>query len=865
MEDSEATASQPAAGNLTGSRVGRFIIRERLGAGGMGEVYLADDPQLKRRVAIKRLLPEHGRSDAQLLKEAQRASALSHPRIASVYDVFTVDGQSFLVMEFVDGVTLRDRAASSPLSIDEFETISAQCVDGLAAAHAANILHGDLKPANIMLTRAGDVKICDFGLARRLPRPGGTSDSTISAPRALVGTPAYMSPEVIFERPTDGRADIFSLGILFYEVLAGKHPFLAEGAIATIDRILNDTPEPLDRVNPQVAPRLARLIHRMFERPLEKRPASMAEIGRELASIRLDRASFERRRRRRRRVAILSGAAALVALLIVGVPRLEQWTRTRPSGQAIPTNIHLAVLPFTAPPGDSVRQFFTQGLIESLNAKLSRLTVNRPLQVATSADVRNRQVRTPAEAREQLGANVALVGSLRYRGDTLEVICQLLDTKSGSILRAETVTADASNPLGIDDRITEAAIRMLGLDLVKNERDSILAHATTQPSAYDYYLQARGYLSNFDRLENIDNAVTVFRKALDVDRRYALAYAGLGEAYWRKHELTKSSTWVEPARAACEGALGIDPNLAEPHACLGMVLAGTGEYEKAAAEYASALAREPTDDVLYLGLATAYEKLGRQSDAEQAYKRAIELRPHYWAAYNMLGVYYYRAGRYDDALVMFQQVVALTPDSYRGYNNMGADYFMKDQTLEAIEAFQKSRSIRPNYVAASNLGTLYYFEGDFRRSAALFKEALSMDQGNYQVWGNLAPALELSGARDEAVAAFRRTRDLVRERLDVNPRDASLHIALADCEAALGETEAARRSLEQTLKLAPNDAHTLLRIATFYEHRLHQRDAALMWLAKAVARGQTWREIDRSPILGDLRADPRFEKLRHAA
>ena len=867
MDSGHASTVGPGEPDLIGTAVGRFVIRARVGHGGMGEVYRADDPQLKRTVAIKRLLPtwDARQTGSQLLKEAQRASALNHSRIASVYDVLDLDGQLFLVMEYVDGMSLRERIESSPLSVDEFEVVSAQCVEGLAAAHAANILHGDLKPANIMLTRAGDVKICDFGLARRLPRPGGSNDSTITAPRALVGTPAYMSPEVIFERPTDGRADIFSLGIVFYEVLARKHPFLADGAIATIDRILNDTPEPLDRVNPHVPARLARLVHRMFERPLEKRPASMTEIGRELASIREDRANFERRRSRRRRVAILSGAAAVVALLVVGVPRLQEWMRaSAPAGDSIPSNIQLAVLPFMAP-GDVSRQFFVDGLVQSLNARLSRLTVNHPLQVASAADVHSRGVRNAKEAREQLGSNVALSGSLRYSGNSLEIICQLIDTRSGDILRAETITADPSNPLAAEDRIMEAVIRMLGLTLSETERTAIVAHDTAQPGAYDYYLQAKGYLSTYDRLENVDNAITVFRKALDIDARYALAYAGLGEAYWRKHELTGSSTWVEPARGACEGALGIDPNVAEPHACLGLVLAGTGEYEKAAAEYAMALQRESTDDELYLGLATAYEKLGRQNDAEQSYRRAIQLRPQYWGAYNMLGAYYYRAARYDDALAMFQQVVALTPDSYRGYSSIGAIYFMKDQTAEATAAFQKSLSIRPNYNAASNLGTLYYFEGEFRRSADLFKQAVSIDPGNYQVWANLAGALDLAGAQTEAPPAYRRARELLRERIGVNARDASLYIQLADCDAALGDMDAARLDLAQTLKLAPTEAHTLLLIAAFYEHRLHNRSEALTWLSNALAHGQTWREVDRSPLLRSLRADARFSKLRHAA
>jgi tetratricopeptide (TPR) repeat protein len=231
----------------------------------------------------------------------------------------------------------------------------------------------------------------------------------------------------------------------------------------------------------------------------------------------------------------------------------------------------------------------------------------------------------------------------------------------------------------------------------------------------------------------------------------------------------------------------------------------------------------------------------------------------------MLGAYYYRAGRYDDALAMFQQVVALTPDSYRGYSSIGAIYFMKDRTADAIAAFQKSLAIRPNYNAASNLGTLYYYEGNFRRSAELFKQAVSIDQGNYQVWNNLASALSLAGAEQDAKTAYTHARDLLRERIRINPRDAYMLIVLANCEAALGDMDAARSLLDKTLKLAPTEAHTLFRIGVFYEERLHERDAALSWLSRAIARGQTWREIDRLPALRDLRRDPRFEKLRHAA
>ena len=852
----------PAPVDLTGLTIGRFVIRARLGAGGMGEVYRADDTQLKRTVAIKRLVRNlHNQSPAtRLLKEAQRASALNHPHIASVYDVFAMGSELLLVMEYIDGITLGQRMTRS-ISVSDFCKIAVQCTGALSAAHGRGILHGDLKPANIMLTRDDEVKVCDFGLARRLARGDASADTTTTR-HGIAGTPGYLPPEVVLEQSIDERADIFSLGVVFYEMLAGGNPFATGGLVATFDRILNHAPEPLDRVNPHVSPKLARVVQRMLEKDPRQRYTSAVEIGETLSLIGTQQSLVEKRLRRLGRVrtwAAVGGAAVFV----LTVSQVRDW-RYEPSTVSVPQEINLAVLPFTVAGAGRDRQSFSEGLTEALNEQLSRLTVNRRFQVATVADRRARNVTNPIEAREQLGANVALSGSLQYTGNVVQVTSLLIDTQSGRRLRAETFAADVSNPLIVHARVVETAVRMMGIDPATADRTLLRANAPARPGAYDFYLQARGYLLNYDRIESVDSAIAVFRKALEVDPRYALAYAGLGQAYWRKHELTGAASWVGPARAACECALGIAPDLAEPHACLGMVLNGTGEYEKGAAAFRLALDREPTNDGMYLGLATAYEKLGRHPDAEQTYRRAIELRPHYWGAYNNLGAYYYRFGRFDDALVMFQQVVALAPDSFRGYSSMGAVYFMKDSTDEAITAFQKSLAIRPNYAAASNLGTLYYFEGEFRRAADLFRQAVSLDQGSYQVWGNLARALEQAGEKEGAAVAYRRARELALERLDVNPRNASLHLAVADYSSALGQTDRARVSLAETLKLAPDDAHTLFQIAAFFESRLKARDEALKWLARAVARGQTWREIDRAPELRELRADPRFDQMRRS-
>jgi tetratricopeptide (TPR) repeat protein/TolB-like protein/predicted Ser/Thr protein kinase len=857
-----AAEPTPCGRNLSGTTVGRFFIRARVGAGGMGEVYRADDPQLRRTVAIKRL--SHS-SDRELLKEAQRASALNDPHIAAVYDVFAEGDELFLVMEYVDGVTLKQRL-QSPLGIDEFYRIAMQCLEALEAAHQKGILHGDLKPANIMLTRDGDVKICDFGLARRVALPGSSGSIlntvTTTGQPGGAGTPGYMAPEVALNQRVDIQADLFSLGVVFYEMLAQKHPFTAGSVMATLARLLHHEPESIESVNPHVPARLGRIVHRMLEKEPSKRQASAAEVARELAAAQKEEIAAGKRRRAIGWVAAALLVTGVAAFAIADGPRLVRRVRSAVSGDALPAPIHLAVLPFAESNPPDNHAFFSAGFTEAVNRRLSRLTLNRPIQVSSSGDVRARQVGSAAEARQQLGANVALTGALSYEQQVVVITCAIVDTRAGRTLRQGSVTADPRDPLVAENRIVEMVVGWLAIDLTDDEQRSLVARETSQPGAYDFFLQASGYLQNYDRPESIDSAITVFRRALEVDGRYALAYAGLGQAYWRKHELTGSSAWVEPARAACEGALGIDPSLAEPHACLGMVLNGTGAYERAAAEYGLALAREPTNDVLYSGAATAYERLGRPDEAEQSYRRAIELRPHYWAGYNMLGAFYYRTARYDDALKMFQQVVDLAPDSFRGYSSLGAVYFMKDRMTEAIDAFQRSLAVRPNYVAASNLGTLLYSEGEYKQSAEMLRQALAMDQGSYQVWANLASALETIGDQSGAEAAYREMRSRVLDRLTVNARDPNLHLALANCHAALGDLAQARSELQSALALKPSDAHTLFTIAAIYEQRFGQRDEALQWLTRSIEQGQTWREIDHAPMFAELRKDPRFQQLR---
>jgi serine/threonine-protein kinase len=896
--DSPIQSGPPAPHHedLTGRTIGRFAVRQRLGAGGMGEVYLAEDTRLKRPVALKRLAPKlkyeaHFRE--RFMREAERASRLSAQNIAHLYDAFEENGEIFLVMEYVEGQTLRHRLSTS-IPLGEFFSIALQCAEALVAAHERQIVHRDIKPENIMLTPAGRLKILDFGVARHVPTAAEAGDSATMDTReydssAISGTPAYMAPEVLLQQDADTRADIFSLGILFYEALAGRHPFLASSVIATSDRILHEEPQPISFYNRNVPPELERVVAKMMAKDREDRYATAADLLVDLKSLARAHSSGgptpvhltpAHAPRAAEGVAplparwpvtslLLAAAVAvplLILLAILFVPALrERLTSPDAIRPTLPATKNVAVLPFKSI-GESVQtQAYCDGLTETLTAKLTQLTAAHALQVVPSSEVRARKVSSPEEARRELGVNLVLSGTYHQVGETVRVNFILVDTSSLRQLHADSFDLSMRDPFAIENRVVTGAVEMLGLRTSSAENRVLAASGTQVPTAHQLYTEARGYLLNYDQPENIEQAIGLFQRALDLDPNFALARAGLGSAYWKKFETTKQARWVQPARAACELSLALAPGLAAGEICLGRVETGTGKYEAAVRRFQRALEIEPTNDEAYRSLAETYDKLLRPDDAEKTYKRAIELRPNYWASYNWLGAFYYGKGRFADAAEMFKRVVALAPESARGYNNLGAAFLSLGREKEAIPAFEKSLSIRPNASAASNLGTLYFFSmSDYPRAARAFEQALTFNQDDYGLWGNLGAARRWAGNSDGAREAYQKAATLAEAARKLNPRDARVHADLAEYYASLGEPARARPLMEQALKLDPKNHQILFQAAVLHEVYLKQRDAALQFLAEAVRQNHPWPEIERAPGLKDLRTDPRFAPLRPA-
>ncbi len=860
---SRQAAVTPADSSLSGTVAGRFLIRGRLGAGGMGEVYRADDLRLKRAVALKRMSP-HLRADRlyreRFFKEAERASGLTGDHVAAVYDVLEDNGEIFLVMEYVEGETLRERL-HRPLPLEEFLHIARQCADALVVAHARGIVHCDLKPENIMLTATQQVKVLDFGVAKHIPR----TDDSSTLEELVGGTPAYMSPEVLLDNLSDGRADIFSLGVVFYEALTGQHPFRARSFVATSQRILHDSPPPVSSLNPKVPPAIETIVSRMLAKDPEQRIASASQLSadlRNLTSPELLTPPPALRQSRRWRYSIPTVAIfALVIVLLAGAVirrrQIEHWLNAR----EIPKQKYLAVLPFNSSAGDANTRAFSAGLTESLAVRLKQLQLGYPLQVVPPSEILAEGVNTVEQAHKSFGANLVLEGSVRESGTMVRVNYSLIDAETRNQLQADTITTQASDPFTLEDRVVDGVLNTLGPELQNQNRPTVVNHGTTEPAAYDFYLRGRGYLQEYHDPERVDSAIAVFNHALERDPNYALAYAGLGQAYWHKYEETHNQNWVAKASQGCKRAVELGRELANGHTCIGTVYNGTGRYEQAAEEFQRAAQLDPDSDDALRGLGLAYQSLVKLPEAEANYQRAISLHPNYWAGYNWLGSFYYRQARYEDAAKMFSHVVALAPDSERGYSNLGGVYLNLGRYAEAIPLFQRSVAIRPTADAYSNLATAYFFQQRFDEAAHTYEQAVKLNAEDYEMWGNLGDAYNWSSKQQsQAPQSYRKAISLANAALRVNPRDAAVLCDLALYHAMLREQDAAISSIRRALALAPGNSDFLFKAAEIY-NQFGMTERALAALQDSIKQGYSKFFTRDHPIFGNLKTDPRFHKL----
>jgi serine/threonine-protein kinase len=866
-----AARVDPAADALTGTTVGRFVISERLGAGGMGQVYGAEDTTLKRFVAIKRMSP-HARSTKadrkRLLKEAQRASALNHPNLGSIYDVIEHAGELWVVMEYIEGKTLRHRL-KQPISTDEFFAIAAQCCEGLQAAHEKGIIHGDIKPENIMLAPGNRVKILDFGVARRAWSSNPNDDTkSMETMTPAGGTPAYMAPEVLLQRRDDCRSDIFSLGLVFYEMLGGGQPFQSDSLATTVARIVHEDPPSLKNVPGP----LAAVISRTLAKDPDARYPSVAVLLDDLRRVqqggkpKRDPSAAGSLRQYRVLAAL---AIVLIVVALLGSPPARRWLRSSTASTAatpsqangLPQTKILAVLPFAAVDGNTKLTALGEGLVESLASKLGKLTEDRAFEVVPARNLQDKRISTLPDAARMFGANLGLTLTLEPQSAGLvKVTYSLLNAQTGAPIGGGALTVPTTDAFSVEQDVAEGTVKALRLQLHPEEETALKYHGTDKAEAYQYYLQAQGYLLDHSRAENLDNAALMAREALKLDPNFGMAKAVLGESYWLKYSDTKQKQWIAPAQTGCNDAVKLGNAGTAGHVCLGLIEDGTGHSPEAAAEFQLALGLEPTNEEAAIGLALADEHEGKITEAEKAYQQAIQSHPNSRYSYNLFGTFYRRRAEYDKALQMFAKVIQIAPEWYGTYVNIGSIYNDMGQYEKGIDPLKKSIAIRPSYSGYVNLGAAYFGLNKFDDAAKAYQEAIKLDPEQQVIWGNLGAALYYGGKKDQAVGPSRKAIELALADLKVNPRDAELLSSLAGYYSMLGDRKNALLYLGQALQYGHNDKGILIDAAGVYS-QLGETGLAIEWLGRAVQAGYTTDKIRSDPEFAKLAGNPTYEQL----
>ena len=463
-----------------------------------------------------------------------------------------------------------------------------------------------------------------------------------------------------------------------------------------------------------------------------------------------------------------------------------------------------------------------------------------------AGEVHNRGIASVDDARRQLGATLALEGSLMRAGGDLRVTYALVDTSNRRQLDGVTLTAGASDPFGVQDQLVQWAIGALQLTVNGSEHAAGGLRATQSPDAYAFSLQGRGYLLDYQRSGAIDIAISLFKRALQSDPRYATAHAGLGEAYWLNYEATKDARLVDDARSACRQALNLDPKLAAAYVCAGTIENGTGEYEQAIALLERALQIEPASDEAYRLLARAQEALGRTEAALKTYTQAVELRPHYWATHVWLAAFHRSRGNYTDAAREYERAIELTPDNAPVRGILAGMYMFLGRYDDALRECQQSLDLAPSYITYVTLGMTHYRMRRFDDAVAALERAGALLE-DFRTIGNLARAHYWAGRRDRARELFENAIRLGEREVGVNPRSDEVHVALADYYARLGRRDEALRHLG----LARLDNPHFMFFAAMIHAQLGDVTRGRDWIDKALAAGlppaevSGWIDVDK--------------------
>ena len=853
----------------------RFRIEKLLGAGGMGKVYRAFDKELSRTVALKTLQPELV-SDPTVIQRFKQelllASRISHKNILRIHDLNDFEGTKYITMAFIEGRDLSQiLKEDGPLSLDRSLKVIRQLCEALDAAHAEGVVHRDFKPHNVLVGKDDQVYVSDFGLATSLE----SAQMGMTRSGAVVGTPRYMSPEQVEGKRVDSRTDIYSLGIVFYEMVTGQVPFSGESTWQLMYQRVQQTPTDVKQVKPDLPDYVARVIMHCLEKDPANRYQSAKEIVADLDASRSPSLSTTYLPSRTVQInipvvqnrwwyAVAGGGIALVTLffaipktrhLVFPPPKSVVSTSTVAAVNGLPSiakGKYVAVLPFRVIGDQSALGYVADGVVEAISAKLFQL---KDVHLTAPAAAAKTDPKSPLpQVAKELGVNLVVHGTVQGAGDNLRITVTLDNMAENRLVWSQEFAGLTGDLLTLEDQIYGRIVEALETKPSSAELAAASAHPTENIEAYNDYLRGRKSIAGNVDDATVQTAMNFYNAALQKDPGFALAYAGLADANLEMYFQKKDKFWSDKAIEAAKKAESLNSKLPEVHSTLGSVYGATGQTVQAIAENKRALELAPNSDEAYRRLGNAYIANNQKEEALRALEKAVDLNPYYWNNLTALGNAYHRFGEDDKAAKLYSQTIQLEPENPAGYSNLAMVYFSQGKYEDSIASFQRALQLKPSATIYSNLGTAYFYLKRYSEALPMFEKAVEMNPTSENL-GNLADGYRLAGNQEKAKQTYDRAISQGFKELQVNPRNADLVGTLAFYFARKGDMEQAREFIKKARTLNRSSVN-LIYIAAVIDTIDNKPSDAVKELKVAVAKGY-------SP--SDVASDPEFASLLFTA